>query len=138
MTILPLLYLIFNTVLFAVHWKNMQKDDSKDFAPIVTVIIAFALYITLLEDMSVTAVALIKLAFAGKPNEFDFEDNQISDMIRSFKEQRTIVQDDPDYCLELEETIYELAYVLSLKPETLSSLLKDVAGVESKEPEVKP
>ena len=138
MTILPLLYLIFNTVLFVVHWKNMQKDDSKDFAPIVTVIIAFALYITLLEDMSVTAVALIKLAFAGKPNEFDFEDNQISDMIRSFKEQRTIVQDDPDYCLELEETIYEIAYVLSLKPETLSSLLKDVAGVESKEPEVKP
>jgi hypothetical protein len=57
-------------------------------------------------------------------------------MIGSFKEQRTIVQDDPDYRLELEETIYELAYVLSLKPEMLSSLLKKDAGIGR--PEVEP
>lgn len=59
MTLLPLLYLILNIVLFAVHWKDMQKEDSKDFAPLVTVTIAFALFITLLEDMPVTAKALI-------------------------------------------------------------------------------
>ena len=58
MTLLPLLYLILNIVLFAVHWKDMQKEDSKDFAPLVTVTIAFALFITLLEDMPVTAISL--------------------------------------------------------------------------------
>jgi len=38
------------------------------------------------------------------------------------------VQGDPDYRLTFDETIYELAYVLSLKPEILSTIVRDANG----------
>jgi hypothetical protein len=47
------------------------------------------------------------------------------------------VQGDPDYRLTFDETIYELAYVLSLKPEILSKIVKDADGVKEEDSDVK-
>jgi len=54
-------------------------------------------------------------------------------MITNFKPDKTLVQGDPEYRLTFDETIYELAYVLSLTPERLSKIVKENADNVAKE-----
>jgi hypothetical protein len=75
--LLPLLYLIFNIALFAVHWKDMQKPNREDFATLGTVLITFALFIPYLEDFYPIAQAVYVVGWhsEGKPGSFEeFED----------------------------------------------------------------
>jgi uncharacterized membrane protein YhaH (DUF805 family) len=87
-TLLPLLYFIFNIALFAAHWKDMQKPNREDFATLVTVLITFALFVPYLEDLGATAISIFMVGWSskGKPGAFEsFEDWAIGDMITNFK-----------------------------------------------------
>lgn len=115
--ILPLLYLLFATILWIWYW--VSKDQST-ITP-VTILIGVGVFAPMILPIRLLAECLNAMWWAISPRQAEAV---VCNKITKIYPIKTIVKGDPANKVEMGEDVYCLSYILSLKNTELINILK--------------